>query len=70
MLWLVAVVLLIASWYFLVKPLSYWKTLGVYQSKSPWVLFGDSWRKMKMFNGQDAGTKYTEWLTRNSKENG
>lgn len=30
-----------AIWYFLIKPHSYWKNLGIVQSK-PWILFGDS----------------------------
>ncbi|XP_060522639.1 cytochrome P450 9e2-like [Cylas formicarius] len=39
---LTGVALSFLFWYFLVKPLHYWRDLGVKQSK-PWVLFGDNW---------------------------
>lgn len=39
---IVAAVVSIAIWYFFIRPLNYWKNIGVPQTK-PWVFFGDSW---------------------------
>ncbi|KAL1505695.1 hypothetical protein ABEB36_005200 [Hypothenemus hampei] len=51
---LLTVFVVIAIWYFFIKPLSYWKLRHVHHSKTPWYIFGDSWRTFQLLNGKSA----------------
>ncbi|XP_066248975.1 LOW QUALITY PROTEIN: cytochrome P450 9e2-like [Euwallacea similis] len=63
-------ILLIASWYLLTKPLFHWKNLGVTQTKSPWIILGDNWRYISPLRGQSTFFDFVKWMTEGCKATG
>ncbi|XP_066150112.1 cytochrome P450 9e2-like [Euwallacea fornicatus] len=67
---ILTLILLIILWYLLINPLCHWKRLGVFQTKSPWMILGDSWRKMSFIRGPSAFFDFVKWCTEGCRATG